>query len=89
MALTIGIKFTIDYVFDNYVVLVRGTSQNYDFLETIESWENTRFLKHVLWKILSLLKDADEVMILVTSFVSILHEKSEISSISFPQWKYY
>ena len=83
-----GIKFTIDYVSNNYVVLVRGISQNYNFLKNIEFWENATFLKLVLWKILSLLTFADEVMVLVTSFASILHGKSEISSTSFPQLKY-
>ena len=50
-------------------------------------WENAGFLKHVLWKILSLLTYADEILVLVTSFASILHEKSKILSTTFPQWK--
>jgi hypothetical protein len=37
---------------------------------------------------LSLPKDADEIMVLGTSFAIILHGKSDISSTSFPQSKY-
>jgi len=37
---------------------------------------------------LSLPKDANEIMALGTSFAFILHKKNEISSIAFPQQKY-
>ena len=39
--------------------------------------------------LLSIPTDTNDIMVLVASCVSILHGKSEISSISFPQWKYY
>ena len=45
------------------------------------------FMKYELM-LLSLPKDANETMILGTSFAFIGDEKSEISSISFPQLKY-
>jgi hypothetical protein len=38
---------------------------------------------------LSFPKVSNEIMVLVASFVSILLGKSEISSTSFHQWKYY
>jgi hypothetical protein len=42
-----------------------------------------------LLNLLSIPTDTNDIMLLVASFVSILHGKSEILSISFPQWKYY
>jgi hypothetical protein len=38
---------------------------------------------------LSFAKVSNEIILLVASFVSILHGKNEISSTSFHQWKYY
>ena len=58
------------------------------FLKNVGFWKNANNFKHVLWKMSSLLTYADEVMVLVTSFASILHEKSKISSITFHQQKY-
>jgi hypothetical protein len=47
------------------------------------------FLKLHFENMLSFSKVYDEIMVLLASFVSMLHEKSEISSTSFHQWKYY
>ena len=42
---------------------------------------------YILLKMLSVPTDTNEIMVLSTSFVSILHGKTKISSISFPQQK--